>query len=144
MASILNDLRTFYLEDSQKQEQGAAFYPFKDHVNSDYRDSGFYVRRYGTTEAIKETKEIRDHIYGFAPKTVDHNKIFAHWLVDKGVTGWFGCDDQGELTRTKKVELFLDEGMYISLNDKMAIFATSYKNYLHDSVEGDIENVKKN
>lgn len=129
-----------FKEDADKQTKGSPCY-----IGEGY----FNVCRIGGSEYLKQIEEIKLNLYGFSPKNVDENEVMAHWLVEYGVTGWGGIFDGDE---TKPVEynkqnaraIFLDKSYWKSLNMVLINHGSNYANYLHDEVEKDVEEVKKN
>ena len=126
-----------YEEDINKQEKGSAFY---------IEDGHFDVKRFNTPQSNIEIEEIKKKEYGFAPKTIDHNKVIAIWLCEYGVTGWDGIfDDEKELSYSLATarQIFLNPAYFLSLNLVLLQHASDYNNYLHDEVDQDVEAVKK-
>lgn len=129
-----------YKESASKQEKGSPCYIGEG-------GSYFDVKRIHTPEYYKQIEHIRVKLYGFAPKDVDNNLVLATWLVDYGVTGWSGIEgDDGNLRYSKpnSRKVFLNPDYFLSLNALLIHHAGDYNNYLHDEIEEDIEQAKKN
>lgn len=132
----LSDFR----EDEIKQRQGTPIY-----IGS----ATFYVRRWGTPEAIDKRKELMHALFGPLHKRteMDDAELLAHWLADYGVVGWEGVkDENGELVEYSQDtarSVFLDEGMYLSLNEHLFIEASKFENYLFDQAVESAEEIKK-
>lgn len=129
-----------FREDLDKQKNGSPIY---------LGDYTFWVRRWGTPDAIKERKELSQKLFGplhkYEPE--DDHLLLAHWLAEFGVTGWEGVkdDDGKEVKHSKKRarEIFLDEQYWLSLNDQLFREANRFENYLHDEREASTEETKK-
>lgn len=130
---------SMYKEDKEKQEQGSPCY---------YGDAYFNVKRANTPEYQVQIEEIKNNLYGFAPKEVDNNKIVAYWLAEYGVTGWDGVLDEEDkeliFSRENARGVFLNPAFHLSLNLLLLQHAGNYNNYLFDAVNADIEQIKKN
>lgn len=130
---------SLYKEDKEKQEGGSPCY---------YGDSFFNVQRANTPAYQVQVEEIRNNLYGFAPKEIDSNKIIAYWLAEYGITGWDGIFDEAgvelEFSRENARKVFLNPELFLSLNLLLIQHASDYTKYLHDAVEADIEEIKKN
>ncbi len=129
-----------YKESKKKQEKGSPCY---------IGDGGscFDVKRIHTPEYYKQIEDIKINLYGFAPKEIDNNLVLATWLVEHGVTGWSGIEgDNGNLRYSKSNvrKVFLNPDYFLSLNALLIQHASDYNNYLHDEIEKDIEQAKKN
>jgi len=127
-----------YAEDLDKHAGGSPYY---------LEEACFYVQRAGTPEFNKQIEEIKNELYGFAPKVIDNNKITAFWLAEYGVTGWDGVineDEELEFSRSNARSVFLNPAYYMSLNALLLTHSSNYSNYLFDEVNGDIEAAKKN
>lgn len=125
--------------------------------NTDKQDSGspcligdayFDVRRANTPEYQMQIEDIRNKLYGFAPKNVDANEVIAHWLAEHGVTDWGGVLDEGDLplefNKQNCRSVFLNPEYHLSLNALLIQHAGNYQNYLYDEVNKDVEEIKKN
>ena len=127
-----------YKESQGKKESGSPCYIEEAH---------FDVKRINTPEYHKQIEDITKREYGFAPKDVDHNLVFATWLCEHGVTGWDGVigDNNEELAYSKRTarKVFLNPDYFMSLNAVLFNHAGNYNNYLHDEVTEDIETIKK-
>lgn len=127
-----------YCESQDKQEKGSSCY---------LGDAVFYVKRINTPDFHKEIEQIKKELYGFAPKEIDNNLVYANWLVEYGVTGWEGVlntdDNILRYSHKNASKVFLNPEYYLSLNMLLINHAGDYSNYLHDEVEQDIENIKK-
>ena len=127
-----------YKEDREKQEGGSPCY---------YGEAYFNVKRANTPDYQREIEEIKNNLYGFAPKAVDSNKILAYWLAEYGVTGWDGILDEEEkeleFSRENARGIFLNPDFFLSLNLLLIQHAGDYSKYLYDAAELDIEEIKK-
>ena len=124
-------------ESAEKQESGSPCY---------IEDGHFNVKRFNTTQSTIEIEAIKKREYGFAPKDIDNNKVFALWLCEYGVTGWDGIgDDEKDLEYSKSTarQIFLNPAYFLSLNLLLLQHASDYSNYLNDEAEEDVEAVKK-
>lgn len=130
---------SLYKEDVTKQESGSPLY---------IDDGCFYVKRVGTAEYHKQIEELKKSEYGFAPKEVNHNLIFALWLSEYGITGWEGVLDEEEyeleFSRRNARIVFNNPAFYLGLNALLMNHGSDYANYLFDEVTEDIEQIKKN
>lgn len=127
-----------YMEDMDKQESGSHCY-----VGEGY----FLVKRFGTVEANKQIEDIKRELYGFAPKDIDSNKVFAYWLSEYGVTDWDGILDEKEselkYSKANARKVFMNPSCFLSLNTLLINHASNYSNYLYDELCEDVEAVKK-
>ncbi len=128
-----------YKEDLVKHESGSPYY---------LGDGCFYVKRFGTVDSSKQIEEIKLELYGFSPKEIDNNLVLAHWLCEYGVTGWDDIlnedDEQLPYSKSNARRVFLNPAFFLGINSLLIDHACSYKNYLYDEVEEDIEAIKKN
>ena len=129
----LND----YKEDQEKKESGSPCY---------YGEAYFNVKRSNTPEYQLQIEELRNNLYGFAPKDIDANLIVGHWLAEFGVTGWDGVfigDVKLDFSRQNARKVFLNPDYFLSLNLLLMQHAGDYSKYLYDEVNKDIKQVKK-
>ncbi len=129
-----------YKESTVKQEKGSPCY---------IGDGGSYfnVKRIHTPEYNKQIEDIKTNLYGFDYKDLDNNLILAHWLVEHGVTGWDGIENDDSNLRYSQPnarKIFLNPEYFLSLNALLIQHASNYNNYLHDLTQKDIEQAKKN
>lgn len=137
----LND----YAEDTKKQGDGAPIY-----ISTAHGDITFFVSRFGTSESDSQIKKIKQSLFGPFHKFSDGdvNLVYAHWLVEFGVTKWENLidDETGKevkYSKAKARDLFLNEDYFLSLNHKLIAAAMDFENYLYDQAEEVAENVKK-
>ena len=129
-----------YKESVEKQEKGSPCY---------IGDGGSYfdVKRSNTAQFYSETEDIKRELYGFSSDKIDNLLILGTWLAEYGVTGWGGVSNDDEDLRYSKVnarKIFLNPDYFLSLNPLLLQHAGDYNNYLHDEVNEDIEQAKKN
>lgn len=134
-----------YAEDLSKHGEGSPIY-----IKSSHGDITFYVTRFGGGECDKNIKNIKQSLFGPFHKLsdVDVNLVYAHWLVEFGVTKWENLIDddtkkQVKYSKQKARDLFLNEEYFLSLNHKLIAAAMDFENYLYDQAEEVIDNVKK-
>lgn len=129
-----------YREDPEKQKNGTPIY---------VGDSTFFVRRWGTPESLKMRKKLHQSLFGPFHKREDGDDalLLAHWLAEYGVTGWENvwneAGEQVEYSVHTARDIFLAEGMELSLNDTLFTGAMNFENYLFDEAQESIEDIKK-
>lgn len=130
-----------YKEDLSKGEKGSPCY-FTTDSDSSYID----VKRIDTEQYKKEMSELTKHLYAFNDPEMNHDLIFAHWLVNHGVTGWSGIfdgDDELAYSKQTAAKVFLNPEIFMSLNRLLLQHGRDYQNYLHDAANDDVEAIKK-
>lgn len=129
-----------FLESTEKQNDGVPIY---------VEDATFYVRRYGTKKSNQLLKDLSKILFGpFHKKDEsDPDLLFAHWLVEYGVVGWDGVFDESgnsiSYDQSISRSTFLNPEMFLSLNKILFVEVNNFENYLYDSLEEDIEEIKK-
>jgi|SRR5690606_14891099 len=129
-----------YIESAEKQKGGAPIY---------IEDATFFARRYGTHESNKIVKSISRRLFGPFHKSQpeDNDLIFAHWLVEYGIIGWENVyNPDGSLLEYSEHNArltFLNPEIFLSLNKLIYFELNNFENFLYDSLEEDIEDIKK-
>lgn len=136
---------SLYQEDLKKQGEGTPV-----HYPSTNGAITFYLRRWGTRESEVRLKEIRRSLFGPLHKHSDEDllTIYAHWLVEYGVSNWENLiDDNTKKEIPYSIEtarqLFTDKSYFMSLNQKLINDALDFENYLQEDIEEVTEAIKK-
>ena len=130
-----------FKEDSEKQKNGTPIY---------IGDATFFGRRFGTPEAKKVLKELRDKLFGPLHKWTDQDDdiLLANWLTEYGIVKWENVQtEDGELLAYSKKTartIFLDPEYFLSLNAGLIRDLNNFENFLYDAADEDIDALKKN
>lgn len=109
----------------------------------------FRVRRWGTPESMRERKKLSQRLFGPLHQYTEEDDalLLAHWLAEFGVVEWEGVEDEKgnavPFSKDAAREVFLDESLWLSLNNLIFVECCKFENYLARLVEEGLDELKK-